>query len=277
MPQHPLTAGGYSIFHDTMADMTYPEVEQAARDGATLLWGLGVIEQHGPHLPLGTDVYVPSVRLKRVRQLLEEKGISALIVPPFYWGINHVTGGFPGTFQVRPQTMIDLMADVIASVKKDGFRSMFCLSGHGDAMHNRTLDEGVRRGREETGVDVCVVLSRSLAERLGCDLAAPHLVVTEAERPTGQFVDVHAGNWETSVVWGCYPDLVRQDVIPTLRSTDYGPADLAEWRKGGEATMRKTPHGYLGDPASANPERGRASLEREAGLIANAIAARLGR
>jgi creatinine amidohydrolase len=277
MSQHPLTTGGYSIFRDTMADMTYPEVERAARDGATLLWGLGVIEQHGPHLPLGTDVYVPSARLRRVRQLLGERGIRALIVPPFYWGINHVTGGFPGTFQVRPQTMVELMVDVIASVKKDGFRSLFCLSGHGDALHNRTLDEGVRRGRLETGVDVCVVLSRSLAERLGCDLAAPHLVVTEAERPTGTFVDVHAGDWETSVVWGCYPDLVRQDVVPTLRSTDFGPADLAEWRRGGEATMRKTPHGYLGDPASADPERGRASLEREAGQIASAIAARLAR
>ena len=44
---HPeLTRGGYSIFHETMADMTWLEVERAARNGAVVLWGLGVIEEH---------------------------------------------------------------------------------------------------------------------------------------------------------------------------------------------------------------------------------------
>lgn len=51
-----VTPGDYSVFHDAMADMTYPEIERAARNGAVALWGLGVIEQHGPHLPLATDV-----------------------------------------------------------------------------------------------------------------------------------------------------------------------------------------------------------------------------
>ena len=61
-------SGGYSIFHGTMADMTFPEVMQAAADRAVVLWGLGVIEQHGPHLPLGTDVYMPSALLRRVQE-----------------------------------------------------------------------------------------------------------------------------------------------------------------------------------------------------------------
>ena len=60
---HPeLTRGGYSIFHETMADMTWLEVERAARNGAVVLWGLGVIEEHGPHLPLGTDVCICRTR-----------------------------------------------------------------------------------------------------------------------------------------------------------------------------------------------------------------------
>ena len=66
----------YSIFKDTIADMTYPEVEEAVRDGAVALWALGVIEQHGPHLPLATDVYVPMARLRRARQVLAERGIT---------------------------------------------------------------------------------------------------------------------------------------------------------------------------------------------------------
>jgi creatinine amidohydrolase len=258
-----------------MADMTYPEVEAAARDGAVLLWGLGVIEQHGPHLPLGTDVYVPAARLRFVRRLLGERGIKALIMPPFYWGVNYVTGSFPGSFMVRPEIMIELMLDVFRSVRKDGFQKAFCLSGHGEALHNTTLDAGVQRARTETGLDAYVVLSESLCRRLGLEPTQPHLVVTAAERPVGKFMDVHAGNWETSVVWGAYPNLVRQELIPALASTDFSPDDLAEWRKGGEAARRKTPQGYLGDPAAADPSDGQRNLAREATAIAAAIAEKL--
>jgi creatinine amidohydrolase len=260
-----------SIFHGTMADMTYPEIEQAARDGAVVLWALGVIEQHGPHLPLGTDVYVPTARLRRVQRGLEARAIQALIAPPCYWGVNFVTGLFPGTFHVRPEILVELMLDVFRSLRKDGFQKVFCFSGHGEARHNVTIDEGVRRGRAEVGIDAHVVLSQALLKRLGLQPGQPHLVVTPAERPSGKFMDVHAGAWETSVVWASYPDLVRTAIIPSLRSTDFGPDDLAEWRKGGEAARRKTPQGYLGDPAAASPEAGSRLLDEEADAMADAI------
>ena len=261
----------YSMFHDTMADMTYPDVEQAVRDGAVALWALGVIEQHGPHLPLGTDVYVPMARLRRARQLLAERSIRSLIVPPFYWGVNHVTGLFPGTFHLRPEIMIEVMLDTFRSLKKDGFQRVFCLSGHGDALHNRTIDSAVVRARAEIAIDASVVLSEGLAKRLGLDAAQPHLVITPTERTPGKFMDVHAGDWETSIVLGAYPDLVKADLAATLPPTNFLPADLAEWRKGGEHTIRKTPHGYLGDPAAAEGERGLKDLEAESVAIADAI------
>lgn len=261
----------YSMFHDTMADMTYPDVEQAIRDGAVALWALGVIEQHGPHLPLGTDVYVPMARLRRARQLLAERGIRSLIVPPFYWGVNHVTGLFPGTFHLRPEVMIEVMLDTFRSLKKDGFQRVFCLSGHGDALHNRTIDAAVVRARAEIAIDASVVLSEGLVKRLGLDAAQPHLVITPTERTTGKFMDVHAGDWETSIVLGAYPDLVKADVATKLPPTNFLPADLAEWRKGGEHTIRKTPQGYLGDPAAAEGERGLRDLETESTAIADAI------
>ena len=54
-------------------------------------------------------------------------------MPPFYWGVNQVSGLFPGSFVVRPETMIELMVDLIKSLKKDSFAKLFCVSGHGDA------------------------------------------------------------------------------------------------------------------------------------------------
>ncbi len=276
MTTDPTAPAGYSVFHDTMADMTYPEIERAAQSGAVALWGLGVIEQHGPHLPLATDVYVPMAILRAARRLLAARGIESVIVPPFYWGVNHVTGAFTGSFVVRPAVMIELMTDVFASLKKDGFTRLFCLSGHGDALHNRTLLEGVRQGSRVAAIDGRMLVKRAALERLGFDPADPRLAIGEesAEAPA-KFLDVHAGDWETSLVWAAFPEIVRDELLPRLAPTELAYADLLEWRKGGEHARQTTPLGYFGDPAAASRERGLALLQREAEAVAGAVASAL--
>ena len=273
---HPeLTRGGYSIFHETMADMTWLEVERAARNGAVVLWGLGVIEEHGPHLPLGTDVYLPYAALKLARRRLADRGVEALIAPPFYWGINNVTGSFPGSFTVRPETMRALMLDVFSSLRKDGFEAIFCISGQGDALHNQTMAEAIRQGRAEIGVRAYFVVGSAWAERLGFEGSDAQFLIYPSSPPPAPFADVHAGVGETSMGWGFFPDVVRADVVRTLRSTDLGPDDLTEWRRGWSNARRKTPLGYLGDPSAADPERGRMLLETQADLVSETILAKL--
>lgn len=70
-------------------------------------------------------------------------------------------------------------------------------------------------------------------------------------------------------------ELVRDEVRKTLKSTDYGPDDLAEWRNGFERARKKTPLGYFGDPAAADSEEGRRSLTSAAEIAADAILRRL--
>jgi creatinine amidohydrolase len=270
------STGGYSIFTETMADMTFPELARAAEQHAVVLWGLGVIEQHGPHLPLATDVYMPSELLRRVRRLLTDKGVPSVIMPPFYWGVNQVSGLFPGSFVVRPETMIELMVDLIKSLKKDNFAKLFCVSGHGDALHNRTIHAGVKRGAEESGVSAAFVGTPSFFKRIGIAPDDPYILATagEYERPDKYF-DVHAGRFETSAMWAAYPGLVKDRVLPALKSTDFGPEDIAEWRKGGEHALRKTPEGYLGDPAVSSREFGEELMAAHAALVAAAIAEKI--
>jgi creatinine amidohydrolase len=265
----------YSVFADTMADMTYPEIEEAARAGAIVLWALGVIEQHGPHLPLGTDVYIPGAVLRRVRALLTERGRTSVIVPPFYWGVNAVTGQFPGTFHIRPEIMTELMLDVFASLKKDGFDNVFCLSGHGDIAHNRVIHAAVQLGRTRLGFASSIILTPAGEARLTGGVPDPSVVVTRApDEPPSKFLDIHAGEWETSQIWATYPDLVRHDIARALKSTDLGPDALAVWRRGADHARRTTPEGYFGDPAAADPERGQRQLEQAALAIAEAVLVR---
>ena len=269
--------GGYSIFRETMADMTFPELAQAAAGRAVVLWGLGVIEQHGPHLPLATDVYMPQELLRRVRKLLAARGVNSVIMPPFYWGVNQVSGLFPGSFVVRPEIMIELMVDLIKSLKKDSFAKLFCVSGHGDALHNRTVHAGIKRGADESGVKAWFVGAPSFFKRIGLEAGDPCLLPTsgEVERP-GKYFDVHAGRFETSSMWASYPQLVKDELLPSLKSTDFELADIAEWRKGGEHALRKTPAGYLGDPAASDPGFGEQLMAAHAELVAAAIADKLG-
>src|SRR2546423_8042349 len=125
-------AGHVSIFDDTIANMTYTELEEAIRRQAVGLWALGVIEEHGPHLPLATDVYLPSATLRQVRQQLAAQGRPAVIVPPFYWGVNSLTAGFVGSIALRPEVGTELNVDGLYSFHRHGFQSVFCLSGsHG--------------------------------------------------------------------------------------------------------------------------------------------------
>ncbi|HYE64702.1 MAG TPA: creatininase family protein [Pyrinomonadaceae bacterium] len=288
-----LSQGGYSIFDETMADMTYQEVEDAARRNAIVLWPMGVIEQHGPHLPLGTDIYDAYLEMKQAARLLKARGQRVVIAPPMYWGINEATGSFGGSFSVRPATLKSIIEDTFFSLRKDGFQTVYIVTGHGDRLHNQTILEGVERARATTGLRGFVVLGTRMRERLGLTGREPHVLAVEdpqmsalgsgapSTSGTGsapqaavappRYLEVHAGAGETSMIWHFFPDLVKADLIKTLEPTKYGPEDLAEWRKGWDNARQKTPLGYFGDPASADPKRGGQMMMGSAARIADAI------
>ncbi len=206
---------------------------------------------------------------------LAEWGQQSVIAPLFYWGVNDVSAAFPGSFVVRPEVMIEMMKDVFRSLRKDGFSRVFCLSGHNDAAHNRALFEGVKAGRPYGEIETYLVSASFIAERLG--FAEDEVVATFGGKPgpPAQYVDVHAGAGETSAIWGAFPGVVRDEIIPTLKPTNYGMDDLAEWRKGADVAMRKTPDGYFGDPAGADPRSGAVYVADQGLLVAQAIAKKL--
>jgi creatinine amidohydrolase len=87
-----------SIFKDTMVEMSWQEVQKAAKNGAVVIFPIAVVEEHGPHMDLSPDIYLTSLGCRFLKQDLAKKGIEAIIAPPYYWGINQATGDFPGSF-----------------------------------------------------------------------------------------------------------------------------------------------------------------------------------
>lgn len=99
----------FSVFEDTMVEMTWQEVQSGADRKAVVLLPIGIVEGHGPHLDLSADFYISTLCCRYLKQEIEEREIEALIVPPVYWGISKDGCRYAGTFSIRPETMKSLL------------------------------------------------------------------------------------------------------------------------------------------------------------------------
>jgi creatinine amidohydrolase len=270
----PAAAKAPSILEGTMAELSMTEFEAAVARGSVALWAIGSIEEHGPHLPLATDVYVPAAQLRLVQARLKAAGVESLIVPPQYWAVNRVTGAFPGSIDIRPEVMTGLMEDVFRSLAKAGLREVYCITGHYDAAHNRAILAAVRAANREGRIRAVWVAPAGLAARLGVKAGEDGVLVADMPPPSRPgYADLHAGEGETSMMLHAAPATVDAGIMRRLPPTELTPADVARWREGYETARAITPGGYLGAPAAASAAAGRARLEAEATAYAAAILA----
>lgn len=249
-----------SIFNETMAEMTWPEIEIAAKEKAVLLFPIGVIEEHGPHLPLGTDCYVSYQSCLRIKRQLEKLGQKTLIVPPYYYGINYVTGGFPGSFSVREETMNAVLTDILDNLNNWHFENVFLQNCHGDPVHIKTLLNVISATRIRNHQNVKLLIESYELGRLGIKEDDPSILPLIAngvpeelipflfELEPGKF-DIHAGATETAYIQNYYPELVNSKEAKEQKSTSLTIEQLKIWSKGGRATRELVPSGVAGNPA----------------------------
>jgi creatinine amidohydrolase len=265
----------YSIFHETMVDMTWQEVEKAAKDGAIILLNTAVIEEHGPHMVNGIDSYLGSLWCKLTRRKLESKGIKTLIAPPFYWGINRSNNDFPGTFTAREETLEAVLHDTLSSLKSWGFTRIFNINSHGDRNHGKVIQETLDKASKTLNIHACFLLSEERAKRTPFSGEEPHILFFKSpalEKTPPKYLDVHAGRLETGIVAGYLPGLVNVELARTLKPTRLTRFKAARWIK----DVRKvTPLGYAGDPAAFDMEEAKKYVEELTSNMADAIAKEL--
>ena len=276
-PHEPqLTRGGYSIFHETMVDLSWPEVEKAAAAGAIILFPAGVIEEHGPHMSLGVDTYAAYLICKLVRRELEARGIRALIAPPFYWGINNATRAFPGSFNSRPSTVIAVLYDALESLKNWGFKNVFFINYHGDPPHSMAILNAAAEARAGTGIQAYLLMSLFNATRWKL-LDNKHVLVEKPAPPSTTpplpYVDMHAGKDETGMMAYFFPDgQVDIPMAGTLPNTELTRNIVTPvWTEGGAKARQLVPLGYAGYPAlfdaNAAGASHKAGAQRTADLV----------
>ena len=252
---------GYSIFQETMVDMTYQEIEQAAARKLPVLFPTAVIEEHGPHLPLGVDTYLSYNQSRLVKKGLQALGIDSVIAPPYYWGINVASDGFAGSFSVKPETMTAVLCDSLECLNKWGFDKIFILNFHGDFKHNSAILEAARIAYEELDIGAYFLASETFLQRAGLTEQKPYVLVhtgsysghKNKELPP-EYLDIHAGSLETSLMFKDFPDLVNTELAKSLPSSMTTMQGLKIWSQGGDKAKEITPQGYLGHPAEFSLE-----------------------
>ncbi len=205
------------------AKNTWEEIKEAQPEIALI--PIGTIEQHGRHLPVGTDWLVAEAR---GRELGRELGAYVLPAMPFGCSVEHM--GFPGTVTLRPATLAAFLEDLVESLYRQGFRKIVVLSTHGG---NWILKPTLRELNFEHP-DLMLIWAHAMS----------------AEPPP----DIHAGEGETATMLHYYPELVRE------RREDCSPAYTQEYNDyvGLDVT---TDTGVWGRPSRASAEKAATSLQ----------------
>jgi creatinine amidohydrolase len=199
-----------------MEEMTWPEIDEAARKGKTLIFILGSVEQHGPHLPVGTDMYIPREIMRRVAER-----VAAIIAPIIPYGFKSKAQsgggeGFQGTFSLNGITVINVVRDLLGTFIRKGFGRIFILNWHYENVE--FVHEGLKLAMDDCGGKAkTVVLDNPNAlvdQRILDDLFAGDFPGWERE---------HAAIFETSMMLALKPELVRNELIADDEAEEFLP------------------------------------------------------
>jgi creatinine amidohydrolase len=243
-----------------LQELTWPQIDALNRDRTMFILPVGMIEEHGPHLPVGADTlgvtYEANVAASRASQALPDWNV--VMMPPINYGHSGANqlGDVPihpGTYAIRQSTLRSLIADVGGQIAQNGFKWIFILNGHGAPTHNIAINEAcdfVSTTFRVTMLHITGLFKGDTAiQSRGARINARFFSAAEL---SSFGMDVHAGVSETSGMLAVRPDLVRSNYKALPSQAGRSLEALRE--------IATTPgwQGYLSAPAKATAEHGRA-------------------
>jgi creatinine amidohydrolase len=234
-----------------LAEMTSEEAGKKLKEADIAILPIGSTEQHGPHLPLGTDTLIANAIAEKVSLKAAEKEIKVVTLPPLFFGFSDEHMNYPGTISLKSETLVNVIYDICKSLVNHGVKRILIICGHGG---NISVVETVcRKIGTDFGVFVFYTFpfSRNVAEK-----------ILEEEQLGG----IHADELETSVMLAIKPDTVKMNKavkeipIRFKKMKEYvklgtrAKSDISfGWFRLNE-TLTKS--GVIGDPTLASLEKG---------------------
>jgi creatinine amidohydrolase len=244
-------------------DIRWPEVYGAEPARWIAVLPLAATEQHGPHLPVGTDVMIAQAYLARVRDLLPD-AIPATFLPLQPVGISTEHVNYPGTLTLPTELALKTWMALGESVARAGIKKLVIVTSHGGNSAAMTLVAQDLRAQHGL-LAVTTGWSR---------LSAPEGLFSAEELRHG----IHGGAVETSIMLARYPQHVRREKIADFRSTSVAMEKDYRWlsahRPAPFAWQAQDLHpiGAVGDATQASAEKGEILLDHGARAFCELLA-----
>ena len=236
-------------------ELTWPEVRAEIADGRdTVVIALGATEQHGPHMPLGTDALIGDAAAAAVAERLD-----AFVAPTVRIGCSEHHLAFARTLSVTTETFAAIVNDLVQSLGRHGFRRVVLLPTHGGNFG--PLAAAMERVEPVEGLDVVALTDLTILTEGTAAMSADR-GVSAAE------AGVHAGEWETSLMLALHPELVRMERAEVGYTGDLA---LGLRQAFGEGIDTVADNGVFGDPRPAQAESGSAYLDRLTDLVVERV------
>lgn len=235
-------------------ELTRDDLRVAAAQSLLVL-PVGATEQHGPHLPVGTDRFAVEY-IARAAALEAAEQIPVLVAPTLPFGSSHHHLPFGGTLSLSSETYYRALCELVESLVISGFQRIFILNGHGG---NSELLQLVAR-------DMALKHPVAVATAPYWQIAWEALVAEEAHVRAG--LPGHAGAFETALVLALRAELVREPRPHRAAPADTDPRGMNRYRAEIHGAWRAI-DGFTDSPDQADAERG----ARYLALITQAVAA----
>ena len=255
---NPLLEGG-GVFR--LEELTFTQLEALDRNRVVVLFTVSPLEEHGPHLPVGTDLMTSAaICAKLAGRILEAKpGWTVLTGPSIPIGTSAFDRA--GTLLARARTVRNATLDYGAALARHGFRYILVLNGHGGLRHIVALEEAAavvsRRYKVRmfsvSGPVLWNFMRGRYSNRLEAILGRP-FTAAEREALDG---DTHAGMWETSLVLLDRPKLVKSTYLD-LPPQKFRLINAIHKNYPLQLGNRM---GYIGTPSAARRELGEAAQQ----------------
>jgi creatinine amidohydrolase len=237
--------------------MTSPQVKEAIKQGySTVLVAVGSNEQHGPHLPTGTDSLIGDMLVDEAARRVGK----VLVAPTIRVGASEHHMAYPGTITLREEVLEEIIVDYCRSLSRHGFKTILVIPTHGGNIE--TVARTAKRLQRESLSANAVSLSDESSYLSAVVEVSAKLGITPGEAGT------HAGHMETSIVLAVHPDIVDMDKATRgLVDMGYDTSDKLH-----EMGMHQlSPIGILGDATNSTAEAGKDYIEFMASAMAERV------
>ena len=219
----------------------------------TCLLPFGILEKHGPHLPLGTDLL--NVRYAALHAAEQE---FAVVFPEYYFGQIFEAKHEPGTVAYSADLQLKLLQETTGEMARNGCKKVVIVNGHGGNEH---LLPYIAQAQMASPKDYVVYVLDGERSRPG----------GPAKKSTG--IDYHAGENETSNTLYTHPELTHIDRAKRESGADQKRQSLPEFLYTGIWWYARFPEHYSGDGSVATKELGEWNVQGWISTIVEAIRA----